>query len=233
MGMAVCDFEDLQKITLKEVEASIIRYTSQNGPWLGQFDTFYGITRPTATPEDRITKLLDIVRGSGWNMNRQGQCAHIIQSVKAETISKVQLQDFWKMVDNLRYLNLRDLPGVAPVVLKQIEASVDNIRRTICGWHSCAGTVCFVTKVILMFNWGQSPAFDSRIRSVLKLGHYMSTDKLVQALVEIGSWIRNFEFDNEVLLDEFSTDVMNRACGKSLRPLPLGRSFDMLLFSLT
>jgi len=231
--MAVCDFEALQKITLKEVEASIIRYTSQNGPWLGQFDTFYGMTRSTATPEARITELLDIVRGSGWNMNRQGQCAHIIQSVKAETISKVKLQDFWKMVDNLPDLNLRDLPGAAPVVLKQIEALVDNIRRTICGWHSCAGTVCFVTKVILMFNWGQSPAFDSRVRAVLKLGHYMSTDKLVQALAEIGSWIRNFEFDNEVLLDEFSTNVMNRTCGRSLRPLPLGRSFDMLLFSLT
>ena len=233
MGMAVCDFRALQKLTLKQVEASITRYSSLYGPWLSQFDTFFGITRSTATPEARITELLDIVRGGGWNMNRQGQCAHITQSVKGGVISNTQLKNFWRVVDDLPGLSLRDLPDAAPVVLKGIETSLDNIRRTISGWHSSAGTVCFVTKVILMFNWGQSPAFDSRVRSVLEIAHYISTDKLMQALIEIGYWIRKFESDNGVLLDEFSTNVMNRACGRSLHPLPLGRSFDMLLFSLT
>jgi hypothetical protein len=60
----------------------------------------------------------------------------------------------------------------------------------------------------------------------------MSTDELMQSLVEIGSWIGKFEADNGVQLDEFSTSIMNRECGRSLHPLPLGRSFDMLLFSL-
>jgi len=231
--MAVCDFKALQQLTLKEVDASITRYSSQYGPWLSQFDTFFGITRSTATPEERIIDLLNIVRGSGWNMNRQGQCAHIIQGVKGGVILKSQLKEFWKMVDGLPGLSLRDLPGADRTVLKGIEASLDNVRNAISGWHSSAGTVCFLTKVILMFNWGQSPAFDSRIRSVLKIAPYISTVKLVQAFLEIGYWIRNFESNNGILLDEFSTDVMNRACGRSLHPLPLGRSFDMLLFSLT
>jgi hypothetical protein len=231
--MAVCDFRALQKLTLKEVEASITRYSSQSGPWLSQFDTFYWVTRSTSSPETRITELLNMVRGSGWNMNRQGQCAHITQSVRRGIITKAQLNDFWNMVDDLPGIHLRDLPGAAPAVLKRIEASLVKIRGTIGGWHACAGTVCFVTKVILMFNWGQSPAFDRRVRSVLKLGHCMTTDELMQALIEIGTWISKFESDNGVLLDEFSTNVMNRACGRSLHLLPLGRSFDMLLFSLT
>ncbi len=233
MGMAVCDFRALQKLTLKQVEASITRYSSLYAPWLSQFDTFFGLTRSTASPEARITELLDIVRGSGWNMNRQGQCTHITQSVKGGVISNTQLKNFWRVVDDLQGLSLRDLPGAPPVVLKRIESSLHNIRNTISGWHSSAGTVCFFTKVILMFNWGQSPAFDSRVRSVLKLGHHMSTEELMKSLVEIGSWIGKYESGNGVLLDEFSTNVMNRACGRSLHPLPLGRSVDMLLFSLT
>jgi len=232
MGMAFCNFKALEGLTLKEVEASITRYSRLSGPWLSQFDTFFCLTRSTATPQERITDLLDIVRGSGWNMNRQGQCSYITQSVKTGVISKAQVQDFWRVVDDLPDLQLRDFPGAAPEILRRIEASLDRIRRTICAWHSCAGTVCFVTKVILMFNWGQSPAFDTRVRSVLKLGNYMSTDELMQSLVEIGSWIGKFEADNGVQLDEFSTSIMNRECGRSLHPLPLGRSFDMLLFSL-
>jgi hypothetical protein len=60
----------------------------------------------------------------------------------------------------------------------------------------------------------------------------MSTPELMQVLAEIGSWIGKFEANNGVLLDEFSTSVMNRECGRSLHSLPLGRSFDMMLFSL-
>jgi hypothetical protein len=230
--MAVCDFKVLEGLTLREVENSITRYSRLSGPWLSQFDTFFWVTRSTTTPRERITELLDIVRGNGWNMNRQGQCAHITQGVTTGVISKTQLQDFWILVDGLPDLHLRDLPNAAPKTLRRIETSLDGIRQTICAWHPCAGTVCFLTKVILMFNWGQSPAFDTRVRSVLKLRHCMSTPELMQVLAEIGSWIGKFEANNGVLLDEFSTSVMNRECGRSLHSLPLGRSFDMMLFSL-
>lgn len=166
-------------------------------------------------------------------LNRQGQCSNITQGVKTGGISQAQLQDFWRVVDDLPNLQLRDFPGAAKDILRRIEASLDRIRETLCAWHSCAGTVCFLTKVILMFNWGQSPAFDTRVRSVLKLRNHMSADELMRSLVEIGSWIGKFESANRVQLDEFSTSIMNRECGTSLLPLPLGRSFDMLLFSLT
>ena len=231
--MPVCDFTALEELTLEQVEASITRYSRLSGPWLGQFDTFFWVTRLTATPQKRITELLDIVRSSGWNMNRQGQCKDVIQKIMTGAISKEQLQNFWREVDFLPDLPMRNFPNVAPEVLSGIESSLDSIRRTLRGWNSSAGTLCFVTKVILMFNWGQSPAFDTRVRSVLKVGSYLSTRDLVQALVEIGAWIRQFESDNGVQLNEFSTSVMNRECGRTFHSLPLGRSFDMLLFSLT
>jgi hypothetical protein len=230
--MDICDFKSLDKLTLKEVDAAITRYSRLSGPWLSQFDTFFGVTRHTAAPKERITGLLDIVRYNKWNMNRQGQCEAITQGVKTGAISKAQLQDFWRLVDDLPDLHLRDFPRAAPEVRRRIEATLESIRRTIRDWHSSAGTVCFVTKVILMFNWGQSPAFDTRVRSVLNLGCYLSTGELMQALVDMGSWIGKFESDNGVLLDEFATNVMNREYGRSLHPLPLGRSLDMLLFSL-
>ena len=84
-----------------------------------------------------------------------------------------------------------------------------------------------------MFNWGQSPAFDSRIRSVLTLPSDMSSSLLVAAFVEIGAWIKDFESQHGIRLDQLATSEMRQAGIESLSPLPLGRSFDMLLFSLS
>jgi hypothetical protein len=83
-----------------------------------------------------------------------------------------------------------------------------------------------------MFNWGQSPAFDSRIRSVLRLPLDLSSSALVAAFVEIATWIKNFESKYGTRLDHLATCEMRRVCSESLRPLPLGRAFDMVVFSL-
>ncbi len=55
--------------------------------------------------------------------------------------------------------------------------------------------------------------------------------ELAQSLVEIGSWIRYFESRFGRNFDHFATDVMRKASGLELKPLPSGRSFDMMLFS--
>jgi hypothetical protein len=61
----------------------------------------------------------------------------------------------------------------------------------------------------------------------------MSNAALVAALVEIGVWIKDFESQHGICLDQLATSEMRQAGIKSLSPLPLGRSFDMLLFSLS
>lgn len=231
--MGVCNFRVLNKLTLNAARDAIKRYSSLNGPWLHQFDTFFRTIRATAAPDERMIKLLTVVRGAGWNMNRQGQCAHIIEAIETGRISKEELNHFWATVDALPNVDLRNLPSVDRILLKQIVTSFQNIRTILHAWHSSSDSLCFTTKVILMFNWGQSPAFDTRIRSVMKLRNDMSNEDLVTALVEIGTWIQDFESLHHILLDKLATDEMRLASRDSLSPLPLGRSFDMMLFSLT
>ncbi len=228
--MSVCNFRVLNTLSLNDAKDSIKRYCSLNGPWLHQFDIFFRTTRATATPDERMIKLLTVVRGSGWNMNRQGQCAHIIEAIETGRISKEELNHFWTTVDALPNVDLRNLPHVD---LRQIVTSFQNIRKTLRVWHSSSDSLCFMTKVILMFNWGQSPAFDTRIRSVMKLRNNMSSEDLVMALVEIGNWIQDFESQHGILLDKLVTDEMRLVDRDSLSPLPLGRSFDIMLFSLS
>lgn len=230
--MAVCNLKSLENLTLKDIEHSIVRYCGEQ-IWIRQFNKYFWETRINTPPRKRTIELLNIVRGSGWNMNRQGQCAHITQSINSGLIPEARLRNFWEAVDALANSELRDLPLTDPDILQRAEASINSIRRTLNEWHPSAGTICFLTKVILMFNWGQTPAFDTRIRTVLQCKYNdMSTNELLRSLVKIGSWIVSFEKENEVQLDDFSTRIMNRELGLSLRTLPVGRSFDMLLFSL-
>ena len=230
--MPVISFQKLHNITLEIAETSITRYSGQNGPWLHQFDNFYRNIRLDAAPDKRMSELLTIVRGSGWNMNRQRQCASIIEDIRSGRITNDKLNNFWNLVDALPNINLRALPCTGNDILRRLEDSFGHIREILRDWHQSAGSVCFLTKVILMFNWGQTPAFDSRIRAILDVGTDISNEELVQSLVEIGTWIRYFEARNGIHLDELATDVMLRICEHDLQPLPLGRSLDMLLFSL-
>jgi hypothetical protein len=230
--MPVISLITLNRITLEMAEESIRDYCTQNGPWLMQFDSFFRNIRLNATPDERMIKLLSIVRYNRWNMNRQGQCEKILRKIRSGEIKRDILKSFWNLIDELPNINLRDLPGIENVILNQFSYSFKKIRRTLSSWHQSAGSICFLTKVILMFNWGQTPAFDTRIRQILGVNNNISEENLVEALVEIGKWVRHFETQNNINLDEFATGLMLQTSGRELQPLPLGRSFDMMLFSL-
>ena len=230
--MSVCNFRRLNTLTLDSARNSIRQYCLLPGPWLYQYDRFFKTTR-TAQPDIRLRELLETVRGSGWGMNRKSQCAHISKEIIEGNISKGEIDNFWNTVDLLQDIQLRDLPTANYSKLRQVELTFDNIRKSLRKWHSSADSLCFLTKVILMFNWGQSPAFDTRIRKVLNVQNNISNKDLVTALQEIGDWIQKFESKHTVLLDELATvEMVSLNQYNELKPLPLGRSFDMMLFSL-
>ena len=165
-------------------------------------------------------------------MNRQGQCTTMIEKIRNNIISNKDLKDFWYLVDNLPALKLRDLPYIDHTIFNQLVDSFENIHNILSGWHQSAGTVCFLTKVILIFNWGQTPAFDTRIREVLGINGNITDIELVQSLVEIGTWICDFEDKYNIRIDEVATEVIRSAYRNNLYALPLGRSVDIILFSL-
>lgn len=230
--MSICNFGALNGLILKEVEDYIVSYSRKHGVWIRQFDEYFWITRISTAPRERMLILLSIVRGNGWNMNRQGQCEKISRDIEKGLILDEHLIEFWQTVDNLPNIQLRDLSIGDPAVLMQMDSSFNKIRKTLSNWHGSAGTICFLTKVILMFNWGQSPAFDKRVRSVLRLCNEIKIRELVRSFGEIGSWITKFERKIGINLDEFVTNTVRKVYGRSINPIPLGRSFDMLLFSL-
>ncbi|MGA8181800.1 MAG: hypothetical protein WB792_17205 [Desulfobacterales bacterium] len=230
--MSVISFEILNKLNLETAGKSIESYSTLNGPWLNQFDNFYNNTRLSASPLQRMTDLLNIVRYNGWNMNRQGQCGSILKDICTGIITDDQLCNFWDLVDKLPNLSLCELPCADKSVIDQLICSFTKLRYILSGWHSSAGSVCFLTKVVLMFNWGHAPAYDTRIRSILGVDNSVSDRDLIDSLVEIGIWLRYFETRFDVDFVKFSTDVMRQASGLELNQLPSGRSFDMMLFSL-
>lgn len=229
--MSVCSFESINNLTLESAKKSLRTYCQNGVSGLIQYDKYYRTSRETAKADIRILALLELVRYGGWNMNRNGQCAHIIHEIKTGSISIDELERFWEVVDSLPNITLRDLPNTSREDIKQIELSFDVIRKKLRGWHSSADSLCFLTKVILMFNWGQAPAFDTRIREVLKVRNNLTSKDLIIALTEIGAWIRSFESKYDVRLDKLATEEMYmHANTNALNPLPLGRSFDMLVY---
>jgi hypothetical protein len=230
--MSVIRIEKLNKLNLEIAAKSIADYSTLNGPWLNQFDKFYNSTRVHASPTKRMNDLLNIVRYNGWNMNRRRQCSSILKNVRTGVITDVQLRHFWDMVDTLPNVSLCELPSADNSVIDLLIGSFEKLREMLGGWHSSAGSVCFLTKVILMFNWGNTPAYDTRIRKVLGLKSYISGRELVESLVDIGRWLRNFEKRFAINFEQFSTDAMRKASRLELNPLPSGRGFDMMLFSL-
>ncbi len=229
--MSVCNFESINNLTLESAKKSLRTYCLNGEDGLKQFDDYFRTYRETAKADVRLLALLELVRYGGWNMNRNGQCAHIINEIKTGTITIKELERFWEIVDSLQNITLRDLPNLSREDIKQLELSFNEIRKKLRSWHSSADSLCFLTKVILMFNWGQAPAFDTRIREVLKVRNNLTSKDLIIALTEIGAWIRNFESKHGVSLDKLATEEMHmHANMKLLSPLPLGRSFDMLVY---
>jgi len=229
--MSVISFEILNELNLETASKSIASYSTLNGPWLNQFDKFYNNTRIHASPVQRMNDLLNIVRYNGWNMNRQGQCAGILKDIRTGIITDAQLRHFWGLVDNLPSVSLCELPCADNSVIDLLMSSFTKLREILSAWHSSAGSVCFLTKVVLMFNWGHTPAYDTRIRKILGVDSSLSDRELTDSLVEVGIWLRYFERRFGIDFEKFSTDVMRKASGLELKPLPSGRGFDMMLFS--
>lgn len=229
--MSVISFDTLNKLNLETAGKSIASYSTLNGPWLNQFDKFYNNTRIHASPAQRMTDLLNIVRYNGWNMNRQRQCTSILNDIRTGIITDDQLSHFWRLVDNLPNVSLCTLSSADNSVIALLMSTFRSLREVLSRWHSSAASVCFLTKVVLMFNWGHTPAYDTRIRKILGVDAFISDRELTNSLVEIGTWLRNFERCFNIDFEQFSTDVMRKASGLELKPLPSGRGFDMMLFS--
>ncbi len=229
--MAVISLKKLNKINLEVAAKSIEKYSVENGLWLNQYDNFFNNIRLNTSYVQRMTKLLNIVRYNGWNMNRQGQCASILKALHTGKITDDQLGQFWGIVDKLPNISLCVLPNVDKSTIDLLRDSFAKIQKILSEWHSSAGTVCFLTKVILMFNWGHTPAYDTRIREKLGLNNSTTINELTESLVEIGRWLRDFENRFGINFDNFATDIMRTASRSDLHPLPSGRSFDMMLFS--
>ncbi len=230
--MPVISFRILNNINLETAAESIAHYSALNGPWLNQFDNFYNNTRLHAPAALRMNELLNIVRYDGWNMNRQGQCASIMGDIQAEEITIDQLNHFWVLVDTLPNIDLCSLACADNATLELLTNSITEIREILRNWHPSAGSICFLTKVILMFNWGHTPAYDTRIRRILEVDNHISDEEFVQSLKEIGIWIRYFGTRFGIDFNDFATNVMQQEGGLELNLLPSGRSFDMMLFSL-
>jgi hypothetical protein len=230
--MAVIRIDKLNRLNLESASKSIADYTRYNIGWVYQFENFYHNTRINAHPTQRMNDLLTIVRYDGWSMNRQKQCESILRDIGNGKITNDDLNYLWSLVDNLPRISLSELPSASNSVIEILINSFTKIRDILEGWHSSAGSVCFLTKVVLMFNWGHTPAYDTRIRKILGVSDRLSNRQLAQSLVEIGTWIRSFENKYNITFDQFANDVMRKASGLERKPLPSGRSFDMMLFSL-
>ena len=229
--MSVVSFKILNDLDLEMASKSIAKYGTQNGPWLSQFDYFYNNRRLHASPVQRMNDLLNIVRYDGWNMNRQGQCASILKDIHTGIITNDRLSNFWDLIDKLPKVSLCELPCADNSIIDLLTNSFAELRKILRSWHSSAGTVCFLTKVVLMFNWGHTPAYDTRIRKILDVDSAISDQELTESLVEIGIWLRYFERRFNIDFEKFSTDVMRKASGLELKSIPSGRGFDMMLFS--
>ena len=229
--MSVISFGILNELNLEIAGKSIASYSTLNGPWLNQFDNFYNNTRRHASPAQRMNDLLNIVRYNGWNMNRQGQCVSILKDIRTGIIADDQLSHFWGLLDKLPNISLCELSCADNSIIDLLTSSFTKLREILSGCHSSAGSVCFLTKVVLMFNWGHTPAYDTRLRKILGVDSLISDKELTESLVEIGIWLRYFERRFGIDFDNFATDVMRKASGLELKPLPSGRGSDMMLFS--
>lgn len=92
--MSVCSFESINNLTLESAKKSLRTYCQNGVPGLTQYDNYYRTYRETAKADIRLLALLELVRCGGWNMNRNGQCAHIINEIKTGSITIKELERF-------------------------------------------------------------------------------------------------------------------------------------------
>jgi hypothetical protein len=230
--MSVCDFTKVDRFLKRHSVADALQgYLTGNRSWVREYTDYWNIWR-LADPVQRMNKLLRIVRYNGWNMNRRRQCETIENGISGGEIGRDQLAAFWISVDGLSRYRLREMPAYSPDQLAQMKGTLDRLLETLCEWHRSAGTITFLSKVILMFNWGQTPALDSRVRDVLGLRAQPPVSKYVDILKDLGGWVTQYERSEGVRLDQQVTDYMVAQLDEPLGEIPIGRALDMVFFPL-
>jgi hypothetical protein len=200
-----------------------------HGPqWVDQFDKYWNDTRVDLPNREKLINLLELVSGSGWNMNRNRRCDDVIKKIRDGRISEPDITKLFDLLDSLLGFELRKLHQMSTGEATVLCRNIQNIREHIASWNQSMRTICFLTKPILMFNWGETPALDSRVRSCIGVSNDLATDKYVAILQKVSRGLLDIE--RQVgLLENIVKDELGRY-GLRVRDLPIGRAVDMVCF---
>lgn len=218
-------------IKREDVQKRVSNYIRYHRKWVIDFENFWKC-RFRLTPIKRLENLLKIVTINGWNMNRHNQCTFIKRKIQTNTITNDEIKEFWKILDDLNGINIRDLSESSKYYennKNKLVANIKDIIKILKNWNQRVDTITFVTKPILMFNWGQSPAFDKKVREQLKMRRYRyNAEEIFECLSNLGTWINNSEKENQFNLDETVSEVLSK---NKFSTVPTGRALDMILFT--
>lgn len=162
-------------------------------------------------------------------MNRHGQCGDVIKKTRDGRISEPDITKLFDLLDSLLGFELRKLHQMSTGEATVLCRNIQNIREHIASWNQSMRTICFLTKPILMFNWGETPALDRRVRSSIGVSNNdLTTDKYVAILQKFSR--RLLDIERQVgLLENIVKDELGRY-GLRVRDLPIGRAVDMVCF---
>lgn len=218
-----------------ELNAKVAAYLRErNGVrWVNAYDKIYNDGPTIETARARLTSLMRSASDDGWNMNRQRQCDHIAHS---ERIGEAEAAAFFSPLDNLRASPglLRRFGQDQQAAARELRAAFAATEGTLSGWHQSADTTCFVTKVGLMMVSGEFVAMDRRVQAALQMSKYTTRhgeNTVLDRAVKLGAAVVQAEEALGAPLEVLVTAALRAQSGlDGIRPLPLGRAVDMLLF---
>lgn len=221
--------------TRDELNAKVAAYLRErNGlRWVKAYDRIYNDGPTIETARARLSKLMRNAADDGWNMNRQGQCDHIAHR---EATGETEAAAFFAPLDNLRASPglLRRLGQDQQAATGELRAAFAATESTLGGWHTCADTTCFVTKVGLMMVSGEFVAMDRRVQKALGMSTNMprhGENRVLDRAVKLGAAVVQAEAALGAPLEVLVTAALRAQSGLAgIRPVPLGRAVDMLLF---
>lgn len=221
-------------ITQTDVAARVhayLRANLQTTQWIRDYDRVYHDFGPSSgrSAAERLAEFADVARQHGWGMNRKGQCVTIRASLRT-TAGTVPAERILAAADDIR-TELRPMEKPCDVAL--LTARIAVIQQELGRLHQSADTNCFVTKVVLMFGTGQSPAFDGRVARKLDIRTVrMTAAELSGWLIRLGEQAReSSDACGSPLAQLVTNAVRAKLPTLSIREVPPGRAVDMLLFA--
>jgi len=121
------DLKILQKLTLKDVEDSITRYSSHTELGLVSSMTF-SVEHARRLVRNETQPLLNIVRGQRVEHEQTRSMRPHNPARQDRSNLKDQLKEFWTKVDGLPSISLRDLPNTGSVIIRSLISSIEDIR---------------------------------------------------------------------------------------------------------